>query len=170
MSIARLATMCLAVIICCEVSRTSAAIAQEPQKQTESSTNPAVPSPEVLLMMIRTVMIASANAVTTGNFTVLRDLGTPTFAADNSPAGLGFAFKNLIDRRINLEPSAVVTPVLSVPPVVDDDQVLRIDGKFPTRPLEIDFRMTFRIHEGRWRLSGLAVTTSEQVRGPTAQR
>lgn len=141
------------------------ALAQEKKSSEQPAAarpgKPPVPSPEVLLMMIRTVMIASGNAITTGNFTVLRDLGTPTFAANNTAARLTLAFQDLINRRINLGPTAVATPILAVPPIVDDQGVLRIDGKFPTRPLEVNFEMSFRVFNGAWRLSGLRVGTAE---------
>jgi hypothetical protein len=36
-----------------------------------------------------------------------------------------------------------------------------LEGKFPTRPLEIQFQMSFRVFQREWRLSTLNVNTAQ---------
>jgi hypothetical protein len=59
-----------------------------PHELQSAAASPAltVPPAEVLLVLIRTTLLALNQAVQTGNFTVLRDLGSPDLQAANSPA------------------------------------------------------------------------------------
>ena len=125
----------------------------------------AVPAPEVLLVLIRTTLVALNQAVSTGNFTVLRDLGSPAFQAANSPAQLGVIFAGLRNRNIDLSPVVVVTPEVSEPPQITQDQMLRLVGRFPTKPLQVQFQLLFQPVYGQWRLFGMAV---DAVAAPAA--
>jgi hypothetical protein len=111
----------------------------------------------VLLVLIRTTLVALNQAVQTGNFTVLRDVGAPALQAANSPTRLGVIFAGLQNRRIDLSPAVVVTPQLSEPPAVTPQNVLRLVGYLPTTPLQIRFQMLFQPVDGQWRLLGMSV-------------
>ncbi len=134
--------------------------ASSPNQPATASPTLAVPQPEVLLVLIRTTLVALNQAVQTGNFTVLRDLGSPDLQAANSPAQLGVIFASLRNRNIDLSPVVVVTPEVSEPPQITQDQMLRLVGYFPTTPLQIQFEMLFQPVNGQWRLFGMAVNTA----------
>jgi hypothetical protein len=123
----------------------------------------------VLLVLIRTTLVALNQAVQTGNFTVLRDLGSPAFQAANSPVQLGVIFASLRNTNIDLSPVVVVTPQLSEPPQITQDQMLRLVGYFPTKPLQVQFQLLFQPVNGQWRLFGMAVETIAPRAPPTAQ-
>src|SRR5690348_9504462 len=53
---------------------------------------PVVPQPIVALALVRSVMLAVDQANKTGNYTVLRDLGSPSFRAANDAAKLAQIF------------------------------------------------------------------------------
>lgn len=118
----------------------------------------AVPPPEVLLVLIRTTLVALNQAVQTGNFTVLRDLGAPSFQ-NSTPTQLGLAFADLRNRNIDLSPVVAVTPEVSETPSISPDNILRLTGQFPTNPLRIRFQLLFQPVNGQWRLYGMAVDT-----------
>jgi hypothetical protein len=118
----------------------------------------AVPPPEVLLMLVRNTVVALNQANFTGNYTVLRDLGSPSLQV-TSAAELGIAFANLRQQGVDLSPALVLTPTLSESPAIGSDGVLRLAGHFPTKPLQINFLMTFQPVAGIWRLHGLSVNT-----------
>lgn len=128
-----------------------------PKQPAQASPTLAVPQPEVLLVLIRLSLVALRNAVQTGNFTVLRDLGGPTFQAANSAAQLGITFADLRTRNIDLSPVVVVTPEISEAPTITPGNMLRLVGYFPTKPLQIKFQMLFEPVGGQWRLFGMAV-------------
>jgi hypothetical protein len=117
-----------------------------------------VPSPEVLLMLVRNCIVALNQANFTGNYTVLRDLGSPSLQT-TSAAELGIAFADLRKQGVDLSPALILSPALSEAPAVAQDGVLRLAGNFPTKPLQINFIMTFQPVAGTWKLHGLSVNT-----------
>ena len=121
-------------------------------------------------MLIRTTLVALNQAVYTGNFTVLRDLGSPAFQAANSPAQLGQIFASLRNKNIDLSPVVVVTPEVSEPPLITQEHMLRLVGSFPTKPLQIQFQMLFQPVNGQWRLFGMAVNTAVPPAAPPAAK
>lgn len=141
-----------------------------PTQSATASPGPAIPQPEVLLVLIRTTLVALNQAVHTGNFTVLRDLGAPNFQAANSPAQLGVIFADLRNRNIDLSPVVVVTPEVSEPPQITQEHMLRLVGYFPTSPLQIQFQMLFQPVNGQWRLFGMAVNTAVPPAAPAAAK
>lgn len=120
----------------------------------------AMPSPEVLLILVRNAILALNQANFTGNYTVLRDMGSPSLQTA-SAADLGIAFANLRQQKVDLSPVLILSPTLSESPAIAADGVLKLAGHFPTKPLQINFAMTFQPVSGIWRLHGLAVNTSQ---------
>jgi hypothetical protein len=116
----------------------------------------AVPSPEVLLVLVRSALIALDHANRTGNYTVLRELGGPGLQR-NSSAQLSNAFANLRNQQVDLLPVAIVTPQLTRPPSVSPEGLLQLIGFFPTQPRHIQFEIVYQAVGGQWRLFGLNV-------------
>lgn len=125
-------------------------------------------------MLIRTTLIALSQANLTGNYTVLRDLGSPEFQATNSAARLTEAFTDLRRRKLDFSPILFFDPKLVRQPAFDDAGRLRLRGFVETRPEQINFDMLFQNVGGDWRLFGLAVqmqpmsATSESTVRPDA--
>lgn len=126
-------------------------------KTAEAAPAVPIPPPEVLLMLVRTTLVALNQANFTGNYTVLHALGTPALQQRNSPADLGQAFAGLRQQNIDLSPTLVLTPQLTEGPVIASDSSLRFKGYFPSQPLQINFAMAFQPVAGRWRVEGLSV-------------
>ena len=116
----------------------------------------AVPSPEVLLVLVRSALIALDHANRTGNYTVLRELGGPGLQRHSS-AQLSNAFANLRNQQVDLLPVAIVTPQLTRPPSVSADGLLQLIGFFPTQPRHIQFEVAYQPVSGQWKLFGLNV-------------
>lgn len=127
-------------------------------EQLQSAT-PGVPDAATLLALIRTTLIAVDQANRTGNYTVLRDIGSPTFQAKNSAAHLGIAFAKLRAANLDLTPIAIVTPKATQPPSITEEGLLRIVGNFPTRPIQINFQLVFQLIGGKWRIYAISVGT-----------
>lgn len=131
-------------------------LAQPANPQVEVG-GPAVPDPYKMNMLIRTALIALSQANLTGNYTVLRDLGSPSFQAANSAARLTEAFTDLRRRRLDFSPILFFNPKLVREPALDEAARLRLRGFIETRPEQINFDMLFENVAGEWRLFGLAV-------------
>lgn len=137
------------------------AVAQAPPQQRADQPSDvrgsALPDPYKLNMLIRTTLIALSQANVTGNYTVLRDLGSPAFQAANSAARLTEAFTDLRRRRLDFSPILFFDPKLVRQPALDEAGRLRLRGFIETRPEQINFDMLFENVGGDWRLFGLAV-------------
>ncbi len=108
-------------------------------------------------ILLRTTLIALNHANLTGNYAVLRDLGTPKFKSTFTPADLAAAFADIRAKKIDLSSIAVVDPTYQTPIPIDENGVLKIDGFFPTEPVRINFSAAFQLVDGKWMMAGLSV-------------
>lgn len=124
---------------------------------------PAAPPQEVsgpeISMLIRSTVVALHHANTTGNYTVLRDLGSRELQVSNTAARLTDLFREFRERNLSLAPAVLFDPLLDEDPFLTTEGVLRLVGHFPTEPQEIVFDLTFRYELGAWRVSVLSVGT-----------
>lgn len=123
------------------------------------------PAPDQLtsLKMLWSVMAAVDHANRTGNYSVLRDLGTAGFQSRNNPANLASIFARLREQNVDLSDTLVVTPVWDIAPNMVQPRVLRMRGSFPLRPAAVLFDLLFA-WDGGWRLEGIAVQTQPSPR------
>ena len=101
-------------------------------------------------------MAAVDHANRTGNYSVLRDLGTTAFQSRNNPANLATIFAGLRERNVDLSNTLVVTPIWEMAPAMIQPRILRLRGRFPLRPAAIAFDILFA-WDGGWRLEAIAV-------------
>jgi hypothetical protein len=128
-----------------------------------------VPRDDVLLILIRASLIALNQANVTGNYTVLRDLGAPSFKEANSADKLAQIFASMRQRNLDLALALLIQPKLYRKPVITPSGMLRITGFFPTDPERITFDLMFSAVKGRWRLFGLSVDVARPQQTPAAQ-
>ncbi len=132
--------------------------AAKPQQQAQ----PQLPvSPEQALYLIRSTLLTLNDANRSGNYSVLRDLASPDFQARNTAADLALGFTDLRRRNFDLFAVALAAPQLSTPPYLDPNKMLRLTGFFPTRPLQINFDLTFQNVGNQWRPFGISVATPQ---------
>jgi len=127
------------------------------QAPAPAASQAAVPDPIVIDKLIWSAMAALDQANQTGNYSVLRDLGAPSFQTGNSAATLGGIFQALRNQRVDLGYTLVVSPTLQFPPAIVQGGLLRIRGSFPLRPAAIGFDLLFQNISGQWKLFGIAV-------------
>jgi hypothetical protein len=116
-----------------------------------------VPDPIVINKLVWSAMAALDHANQTGNYSVLRDLGAPSFQTSNSAATLGGIFQALRNQQVDLGYTLVVGPTLQYPPAIVQGGLLRVRGTFPLRPASIAFDLLFQNITGQWRIFGIAV-------------
>jgi hypothetical protein len=128
----------------------------------------AVPDDVHVVLMIRNTVLALNQANLTGNYSVLRDMGTPAFQMTNSQARLAEIFASLRARKLDLSPVMVFNPKLLAPAALQDGQVLKLGGFFPTTPEQVHFEVAYQHYAGQWLLAGLAVSVAPPGDGPQA--
>ena len=126
-----------------------------------------MPDAEKIVLLVRTTLITLNDALQTGNFTVLRDIGAPGFRQANTAARLAQTFSDLSRKNIDLSAVTVITPQLTEPPSLDREKgMLRLKGYFPGEPVQINFELLYEAVDGRWRLFGLSVQPSSSSKTP----
>jgi hypothetical protein len=116
--------------------------------------------------LVWSTLIAIDHANRTGNYTVLRDLGAPSFRRANDPARLAQIFAKV--RRDNLGIGRVVlsAPVYDEPPRILDNGLYQVKGVFPGRPNGVAFELLFQDVKGEWRLFGVWVAKAPPAPPP----
>jgi hypothetical protein len=127
----------------------------------------AVPDDIHIILMIRNAVIALNQANITGNYTVLREMGTANFQMTNSPARLAEVFATLRSRKIDMSPVMVFNPKLTTTPALDG-QVLRLAGYFPTSPEQVQFDLAYQHAGDQWLLGGVAISVAPPADGAQA--
>ncbi len=157
----RLAFACAALAFC-----SSGAFAQVKTAQAQAKPAPAPQQQQgqqmqietvQLVAMIKSTIMALQLANQTGNYSVLRDLGTPVFREKFDQAALTRIFANMRQRGVNLTPVLFLPPNLSKQPELTGGNVLHLNGNFATQPAQIVFDMQFMQIDNAWRIEGLAV-------------
>ncbi len=128
-----------------------------------------LPNAYKLNMLIRTTLIALNQANQTGNYSVLRDLGTPQFQSLNSDARLAEIFAALRNRKLDLSPLLFFDPKLIREPAMRPGGLLRLTGYIPTDPERILFDMGFERVGDQWCLSPSSSTCRLRRRNPRLQ-
>ena len=124
------------------------------QDQSRAEQNE-LPPPAFSEMLIKNALVALNQANLTGNYSVLRELGTPQFQAANSSAQLSEAFTQLRKQGLDMSGIVLLKPELSG--VNRRDNQIRLTGFFPSQPVRIMFDAAFIGIDGRMRISGIAV-------------
>ena len=128
-----------------------------PKEQLQAQPKPAQIDRNGVLILIREALIALDQANKTGNYTVLRDLGSPEFQS-NSAARLAEIFAQQRRDNIDLSGVAVIDPQLTLLPQIEANGLMRMAGFFPSVPTQVNFELAYAPVGGRWRLFGLSVS------------
>jgi hypothetical protein len=108
-------------------------------------------------------MAAIDHANKTGNYTVLRALGSPGFQQGNTPQSLAAVFAGIRGERLDLADTLVFEPVYEFPPGVVQG-LLRLRGMFRMRPRGVRFDLLYQWNGG-WTLHGVAVQSFANADG-----
>jgi hypothetical protein len=151
----------LAATLALAVTRATMAQSDKPAAPPQQQ-QPQLPvSAEQALYLIRSTLLTLNDANRSGNYSVLHDLAAPEFQAKNTAADLALGFTDLRRRNFDLFSVALAAPQLSTPPYLDPNKMLRLTGFFPTRPLQINFDLTFQNVGNQWRPFGISVATPQ---------
>jgi len=129
----------------------------------------AMPDAQKIVLLARTTLLTLNDAIQTGNYTVLRDIGAPRFRQANTAAQLAQAFSNLASRNIDLSVVSVITPQLKEQPRLDQkEKMLHMKGYFPGERMRLNFELLYQAVDGRWRLFGLSVQPDDTEASQTS--
>jgi len=109
-----------------------------------------------VLILTRGALLALDQANKTGNYTVLRDLGSPNFQ-NNTAAQLGDIFAGHRKQGLDFSAVAVLEPQLTFLPQIEPNGMLHMAGFFPSAPLQVNFELLFEPVNRQWKIFGVSV-------------
>lgn len=142
-----------------QVSAQAPAAGSTAKNAATATPNVAIPDAAKLTLLVQLHITALGQANLTGNYTVLRELGSPKFQAENTPEKLAENFKSFRKQGIDISPAMLFPPILAGAPSIDSANVMRVVGFYDTKPQRISFNMAFQPINNAWRLVDIAVQT-----------
>ena len=118
-----------------------------------------------VIILVKSALMALDQANKTGNYTVLRDLGSPGFQV-NTAARLAEIFASNRAQQLDFSGILVLEPQLTLLPQVEPSGMLHMAGFFPSAPRQLNFEMMWQPVNRQWRLFGLSVNLIDS--SPTA--
>ena len=140
------------------------------QGQARPAQQVARPDPLTVAKLVWSTLAAVDHGNVTGNYSVLRDLGAPSFQANHNAASLAGVFQGIRGQRVDLSNVLLVSPNYEIPPTFIEGGLLRVRGIFPLRPTAIGFDLLFQQAGGRWALFGVSVAPIAQSSPAPASR
>jgi len=124
--------------------------------QSGGATKPAQIDRNGVLILVRSSLLALDHANKTGNYTVLRELGSPQFQM-NTDARLAEIFAQQRRDKLDLSGVAALDPQLTLMPQIEANGMMHMKGFFPSVPSQVNFELLYAPVNGQWRLFGLSV-------------
>jgi hypothetical protein len=147
-------------------AQSNAQTRQPNSPQVQQQTKPAQIDKGGLLMLVRHVLHALDLSNKSGNYSVLREISAPGFAAVNDANRLSQSFRSLREKNVDLSGVLIYEPQLTVMPEITKEGLMRFAGFFPSASNQIKFEMVFAPVNGQWKLFGIAADVAPP--GPTA--
>ena len=117
----------------------------------------AVPSKQQLETLTRDSLMAFNKAVQSEDFTGFHKQISQLWREQITPAKLKSIFGTFIEQEIDLSPIVGMEPVFDTPAAIDEDEVLVVQGHYPTRPSAVQFRLKYVNEKSAWKLVGIKV-------------
>ena len=135
------------VLIACLLLAASAAHAQ----------SPTVPSQAELKTLTRDSMLAFSKGVEAKDFTTFHKQISQLWREQITPAKLKSSFAVFTEQNIDISPVTKLDPIFDPPAAIDSDDVLVIQGRYPTEPTPVQFRLKYVNEKSTWKLIGIKV-------------
>lgn len=129
-----------------------------------------LPAAAKLTYLIQNSIAAINHANITGNYAVFRDLSAPNMIAHSSPATLAEEYRAFRKNGIDLSPLLIITPKLSKKIKINSDELLVLEGYYPSKPLRTLFNLKYRNIAGRWRLESMKLQLIEAKKFMVSQK
>lgn len=134
---------------------------QNPQVTQQPISALPVPGELELAKIVWSTLAAVDHANQSGNYSVLRDISSPTFQVTNNAAQLAEVFRGIREARVDLSNVLVLAPTYTQAPALDGPDIMRVRGYFGLRPTSVFFDLRYQWVYGSWRLHGIALSPSQ---------
>ena len=111
---------------------------------------------DLILTLVRTSLIAVQQADATNNYSVLRQLGSPSFQEANNVDRLSATFAGIRQSSMDLSGAVLLLPQLSNAELTNA-AMLHVSGTFATKPVPVRFEILFQPIQGHWTIDGILI-------------
>lgn len=130
---------------------------------TPRAARPAPIDRQGMLLLIRQSLTALDFANKSGNYTILREISAPGFAANHDAARLSALFRSQRERNLDYSGVLIFEPTITAGPEITAEGILRFAGLFPSASNQISFELYFSPVNGQWRLFGIVADMAPPV-------
>lgn len=116
-----------------------------------------MPSNDRLIEMTNTAIYDLALAINARDFTAFHEKISKLWQSQITTDELFNAFKGFSDNNIDLTVLKDIEPVFSQPPSIDDNDILVLDGYYPSEPPIAYFNLKYIYEYPDWKLFGIHV-------------
>ena len=149
------ATAAIALVVAISGSPRSADFAAPPPSKLQGD------SSRLAFFLTRTLFSAIIQGQLTGNYTVLRDLGTPTFQSTNTAADLSAVFVELENDESDLSETVFLDPEITDVDFFKDRRQIRIRGDYRVRGEKVEFELVYEKATHRfWMIDSIWISTA----------
>ncbi len=136
-------------------------IEKEPSEAATSSpaAGKEVPSEETLTSVINESIWLLGSGINRNDLNDFYNHISRLWQSQTDEPSLKMAFREFIEKKIDLTIVQGQTPVLSEAPYIDQDGVLRLKGYYPTQPYMVQFDLGYLYEHPYWRLISISIST-----------
>jgi hypothetical protein len=99
-------------------------------------------------------------AIKSRDFTAFHGTLCKSQQDDSTPMTLRMRFQQFIATKVDLSGVRNVAPVFNAKPMIVDG-VLTLDGRFPSRPFRVGFKLDYVMEQSAWKLAGWDLVIEE---------
>ena len=116
-----------------------------------------LPSDDQVNALITASVNDFVDAVKSKDFNTFYGNVSEVWKAQTNAGELEKAFEQLMDERVNLDFVKTTKPVLNAKPELDQDNILVVDGTYPSKDANFVFHMGYVYEYPNWKLIGITV-------------
>jgi len=118
-----------------------------------------IPSEEAIAMLINETVELLGEGINRNDFTDFYGHISRLWQSQTDEASLKEAFNEFISKKIDLTIVRGETPIISEPPYIDQDGILRLKGYYATQPYLVQFELGYLYEHPSWKLFAINVST-----------
>lgn len=118
-----------------------------------------IPSEEGLTSVINETISLLGAGINKNDFGDFYGHISKLWQSQTDEPSLKMAFREFIEKKIDLTIVQGQAPVLSEAPYIDQDGVLRLKGYYPTQPYMVQFDLGYLYEHPNWKLISISVST-----------
>ena len=117
--------------------------------------------------LIKQTLLTWNDAISRGDFTGFRAQTSKPFQAQMSNETLTNTFRSFIEGEIDISPIADHDPIPTAIPTFDEEGSLVLEGYFDSRPRIVQYKLTYLLEAGVWKIIGIKVNMPLGIPSPT---